>query len=239
MTTTTTFHERLRTWSRLTWLLPGVSLLTLWGTFRHQPDPSTRFDDWSAFVTTDLFLVQHVTVSIAGQSLFVLGAIGLAAVLLVHSPRGRSATWGLVLAVLGSGGLLAAFGLAAFGQPAVGDLQLQGHAAKDVYDAMYSPVAFVVILTGALLWALSTPLLAWSARGVPGVDRWTAWLFGASAPLVGLVGVLVGELQTVGSVSGVVGGVLLARRVQRLTLPEAERPSGQAARPQAPRQPAV
>ncbi len=213
----TRLSQRLRAMSRLIWLLPVVSALTLWGTFHHQPDPSTRFTDWSEFVTTDVFLVQHLTVSILGQTLFVLGVIGLASALVVHSPRGRSAAWGTVLAVLGSGGLIAAFGLAAFGQPAVGELQLQGFVgAPDVYDAMYSPIAFAVILASALLWAVSTPLLARSARALPGVDRWTAWLFGASAPLVGFFGVLIGELQTVGSVFGIVGGVLLALRVSRL-----------------------
>ena len=214
----TRLASRLHTASRLTWLLPVVSALTLWGTFHHQPDPSTRFTDWSEFVTTDGFLIQHLSVSILGQTLFVLGVIGLASALVAHSPRGRSAAWGTLLAVLGSGGLIAAFGLAAFGQPAVGELQLQGYAgAHDVYDAMYSPVAFAVILGSALLWAVSTPLLARSARALPGVDRWTAWLFGASAPLVGFFGVLIGELQTVGSVFGLVGGVLLARQVTRLS----------------------
>jgi hypothetical protein len=209
--------SRLHVASRLTWLLPVVSALTLWGTFHHQPDPSTRFTDWSEFVTTDVFLVQHLSVSILGQTLFILGAIGLASALVAHSPRGRSAAWGTLFAVLGSGGLVAAFGLAAFGQPAVGELQLQGYAgAHDVYDAMYSPVAFAVILGSAVLWAVSTPLLARSARALPGVDRWTAWLFGASAPLVGFLGVIVGPLQTVGSVFGLVGGVLLARQVTRL-----------------------
>jgi hypothetical protein len=211
-------HQRLSTAGQLTWLLPAVSGLTLWGTFRHQPDPSSRFTDWSEFVTTDVFLVQHLAVSIVGQTLFVLGAIGLASALLARSARGRAAFWGLVLAVLGSGGLIAAFGLAAFGQPAVGDLQLEGYAgAHDVYEAMYSPLAFAVILSGALLWALSTPLLAWSATTIPWVGRWTAWLFGASAPLVGFFGVLIGELQTVGALFGIVGGVLLARQVTRTT----------------------
>jgi hypothetical protein len=200
------------------WLLPLVSALTLWGTFRHQPDPTTRFTEWSEFVTTQVFLVQHVVVSILGQTLYVLGALGLTAALVVRSPRGRSASWGLVLAVLGSGGLIAGFGLAAFGQPAVGDLQLQGYdGAQDVYDAMYTPLAFVVLLSGALLWALSTPLLARSALGIDGVSRTSAWLFGASGPLIAVLGVAIGQLQTVGSLAGLVGGVLLARELSRTT----------------------
>jgi hypothetical protein len=120
--------------------------------------------------------------------------------------------------VPGSGGLIAGFGLAAFGQPAVGDLQLQGYdGAQDVYDAMYTPLAFVVLLSGALLWALSTPLLARSALGIGGVSRTSAWLFGASGPLIAVLGVAIGQLQTVGSLAGLVGGVLLARELSRTT----------------------
>lgn len=209
-------QDRLRSVSRLTWLLPIVSALTLWGTLRHQPDPYTHFADWSEFVTTRVFLVQHVTVSILGQTLFILGAIGLAAALVAHSPRGRTAAWGLVLGVLGSGGLIAGFGLAAFGQPAVGRLQSQGYSgAEDVYNDMYTPVAFVVLLAGALLWAVSTTLLARSAAALPSVRRSAAWLYGASGPLIAVLGVVVGELQTVGSALGVVGGILLARGVHR------------------------
>jgi hypothetical protein len=214
-------RHRLQRTGSLMWLLPLVSVLTLWGTFRHQPDPSTRFTEWSEFVTTQVFLVQHVVVSILGQTLYILGSLGLVAVLILRSPRGRSAAWGFALAVLGSGGLLAGFGVAAFGQPAVGDLQLQGYeGAQDVYEAMYTPLAFVVILSGAVLWALSTPLLAWSARGIDGVSRTAAWLFGASGPLIAVLGVIVGELQTVGSLAGMLGGVLLARELVRPTLPE-------------------
>lgn len=210
-------EDRLRSLTALTWLLPVVSGLTLWGTFRHQPDPYTQFADWSEFVTTRAFLVQHLTVSIAGQTLFILAAIGLSAALVAHSPRGRSAAWGLVLGVLGSGGLIAGFGLAAFGQPAVGRLQAQGYASADeVYNDMYTPVAFIVLLGGALLWAISTTLLARSAAALPSVSSRAAWTYGASGPLIAVLGVAVGPLQTVGSALGVVGGILIARGVRRL-----------------------
>jgi hypothetical protein len=200
----------------MTWLLPIVSALTLWGTFRHQPDPYTDFTDWSEFVTTRIFLVQHLLVSIVGQTLFVLGAIGLTVTLLAGSPRGKAAVWGLVAGVLGSAGLIAGFGLAAFGQPAVGRLRLNGYAGADeVYNDMYTPLAFVVLLTGALLWAISTTLLARSAAGLPTVRRSAAWLYGVSGPLIAVLGVIVGELQTIGSALGLVGGVLLAHDVHR------------------------
>ena len=69
-------EDRLQSLKALTWLLPVVSGLTLWGTLRHQPDPNTQFADWSEFVTTRVFLVQHLTVSIAGQTLFILERSG-------------------------------------------------------------------------------------------------------------------------------------------------------------------
>jgi hypothetical protein len=203
---------RLNVFARAVWLLPAFSALTLWATLEHQPDPSTEFTKWSEFVTTDRFLLQHVIGSIGGQALFALGAAALGGVLVLRSARPRQAAWGVAAGIIGSGGLLAGFGTAAFAQPAIGNLELGGYAGgKDVYDDVYTPLAIGVLLGGALLFAVSTVLLARSASTLDSVSRWGVWLFGASGPLVGVFGIFIGELQTVGAVAGVVGGVMMAR----------------------------
>lgn len=202
---------QLRTVARAVWLLPVFGVLTLWATLDHQPDPSTEFTRWSEFVTTDAFLLEHVIGSIGGQALYAIGATALGAVLLVHGTRPRWAMWGVVTALTGSAGLLIGFGTAAFAQPAVGDLQLNGFAqARSVYDDMYTPLAISVLLGGALLFAVSTVLLALSASTLERVSTWSTWLFGVSGPLIGVFGVFIGELQTAGCVAAVVGGAWLA-----------------------------
>lgn len=170
-------QARFRTVARAVWLLPAFGLLTLWATLEHQPDPSTQFQEWSEFVTTDAFLLEHVVGSIGGQALYAIGACALGAVVLVHGSRPRQAMWGVVTALAGSAGLLVGFGTAAFAQPAVGALQLGGEArVQSVYDDMYTPLAIAVLLGGALLFAVSTVLLARAATSLDRVSTWGAWL---------------------------------------------------------------
>ncbi|AEF38644.1 hypothetical protein [Hoyosella subflava] len=209
-------RDRLRMISRGVWLLPVFSVLTLWTTFEHQPDPLSEFSAWSQFVTTDRFLLQHVIGSIGGQALFALAVSALGAVLVLRSARPRQALWGVATGVIGSAGLLAGFGTAAFAQPALGDLQIDGYAgAQAVYENVYSPIAISVLLGGALLFALSTVLLARAAHTLAHVSSLGAWLFGVSGPLVGVFGIFVGGLQTVGAATGIAGGVLIARGVHK------------------------
>ena len=190
-----------------------------WATFEHQPDPTSDFRSWSQFVTTDKFLVSHLAGSILGQALFVLGAIALAAAVLPTTQRPREAAAGVVTAVVGSAGLLAGFGTAAFAQPAIARLELAGGAdARQVYDEVYAAPAMITLLGGAALFALSTVLLARAAASAGAARRATV-AFGASGPLIGVIGIALGPAQTVGAAAAIVGGVGLARtfRDQRNT----------------------
>lgn len=196
---------------RTLWLLPLAGAVTLWATFEHQPDPSTRFTDWARFVTTDRFLAQHVIGSILGQAIWILGAAALTALALQAGRRNRSAIVGFTLTVLGAAGLIAGFGVAAFAQPAIGHLELDGFARADaVYDDVYGIPTFVTLLGGAVLFSLASVLLARAARTVDGVPRWAAVTFGAAGPLIGFLGVAIGALQTVGSLAAIIGGIGIA-----------------------------
>ncbi len=182
-----------------------------WATFEHQPDPTSDFRSWSQFVTTDRFLVSHLAGSILGQALYLLGAVALAAAVLPTTRRPRGTATGIVTAVVGSAGLLAGFGTAAFAQPAIGQLELAGVAtARQVYDEMYAAPAMITLLGGAALFAVSTLLLARAAASA-GAARWATVAFGASGPLIGVIGIVLGAAQTIGAAAAVVGGVGLAR----------------------------
>jgi hypothetical protein len=205
-TTTTTLALR-----RGLWLLPLAGAVMLWATFEHQPDPTTKFSEWARFVTTDRFLAQHLIGSILGQGIWILGAAALTALALQTGRRNRSAIVGFTFTVLGAAGLIAGFGVAAFAQPAIGHLELDGFARADaVYDDVYGIPTFVTLLGGAVLFALASVLLARAARTVDGVPRWAAVTFGAAGPLIGFLGVAIGALQTVGSLAAIIGGIGIA-----------------------------
>jgi hypothetical protein len=190
-----------------------------WATLEHQPDPTSEFRSWSHFVTTDRFLVSHLAGSILGQALFLLGAIALAAAILPTTRRQREAAAGIVTAVLGSAGLLAGFGTAAFAQPAIARIELAGDTnARQVYDDVYATPAMITLLGGAALFALSTVLLARAAASA-GAARWTTVAFGASGPLIGVIGIALGPAQTVGAAAAIVGGVGLARTFRASYVP--------------------
>jgi hypothetical protein len=193
------------------WLLPLFGALALWATWQHQPDVETRFTSWAGFVTTRRFLATHLLGSIGGQVAYLLGSAALAAVLLATSRRRGAAVAGFALGAAGSAGLLAGFGVAAFAQPAIGHLELDGVAgASALYDDVYGPWAFVVLIGGALLFSAGAVLTARAALAA-GAPRWAAVAFGAAAPLIGVVGVALGAAQTVGSVAALAGGARLAR----------------------------
>ena len=198
------------------WLLPVFGALTLWATLVHQPDPTTEFAAWARFVTTDEFLAKHLLGSILGLALSTIGVAALAWAVLATGHRARPAVWGFTLTVVGSAGLIAGFGVAAFAQPAIGNLEIQGSAgAHAVYDDVYGIPTFVTLIGGAVLFSAASILLARAAAALEGVPRWARFAYGASGPLIGFLGIAVGPLQTVGSVAALTGGIGIAAAVRR------------------------
>ena len=196
------------------WLLPAAAAVTSWATFEHQPDVTSQFADWARFVTTDKFLASHLVGSIVGQAVWILGAAALAAVVVAKGRRVRSAVAGLVAMTLGGAGLIAGFGVAAFAQPAIGHLELAGAAgAQEVYDDVYGIPTLVTLIGGGVLFAAATVLLARAAAALDGVPRWAVVTFRLSGPFIGVLGIAVGALQTVGSIAALVGTVAIARSV--------------------------
>lgn len=210
-------HHALMRMSLLVWLMPVYFAATFLTTLRHQPDPKSSFGAWSRFVTTDRFLVSHWAGSIGGQVLFVLAATALAVLAFAYGARPGRALVGAMTALAGSCGLLVGFGVAAAAQPSVGRLYLGGEeTAVDVYHDMYAPITMTVLISGAVMFAVGTVVLAVACSGPrPVADRFAILLFGASGPLVAVFGVLVSELQTVGSVAGVIGSGVLAWQLRR------------------------
>lgn len=80
------------------WAMPVFALLLGVGTLDHQPPPQTQIDDWSRFVTTDLFLYKHLIASIGGAVFGAFGAIAFGVVLMQRGSV-RLGLWGLLTGV--------------------------------------------------------------------------------------------------------------------------------------------
>ena len=162
---------------RSLWLLPLWAVLLFLATFTHQPDPQTAFADWSAYVTTDIFLVSHLVASIAGAA---IGSIAIAGLMLyLQDSRGaRRMVTGMAATIAGNLFLTAIFGIAAFAQPAMGRMFLAGEAvAFDFYNEVYgAPLLATAML--ALLLFLIGGIFTGSAIAASGrLPRWTGWAY--------------------------------------------------------------
>jgi len=185
-----------------TWLVPLHAVLLVWGTWKRQPSPATEFARWAEFVTTEEFRWAHLVVSIGGQTAGVIGTAALTALVISRgAPVGRSAL-GLVLHLTGSSLMLSGFGVAAFAQPAIGRLHERHPVlAEEMYDAVYSPAAFVVLLTGLVLFSFSTVATGSALRQAAGVPTWVGRTFAVAGPVFGVIGFLFGTFQTVGALA--------------------------------------
>jgi hypothetical protein len=193
------------------WLVPLHALLLLWATWKRQPSPSTQFAEWAEFVSTDQFLWSHLVASIGGQT---VGMIGITALTGLAAQRGapiRPAGVGLVLHLAGSGLMVSGFGVAAFAQPAIGQVhEQQPEVAEQLYHAVYGPTAFVVLLTGLALFSFSTVATGAALTASGAVPRWTGRMYAVAGPVFGVVGFLFGTFQTVGALALAAAGATAA-----------------------------
>lgn len=80
--------------------LPLYGALTFWSSMNPQPDPSTHYEAWSRFVTTDHYVWTHMMGSIVGLILAIFGTFALGA-FLANSRAGRLVLVAMVLTVMG------------------------------------------------------------------------------------------------------------------------------------------
>lgn len=218
-------NNTLSRWARAAiWTLPVYGALTLTATVRQQPDPATDFSAWSEYVTTTWFYASHIGASMFGLALGTLGVVGLG-VALAGGLRPRAALTAVALHVLGAAVVLGLFGVAAFVQPTIGEAFLGGEtAAQGWYDAVFASARTLVpAATGLLLFSAASAVMAWSLAGHPNVPRWLAWLFGVTAPFMGILGLMVSVLQPLGGALLVVSGALLAVRLRPVSPPPGAR----------------
>ena len=199
------------------WLLPMYALLTLVATLTHQPDPETEFHAWSEYVTTSTFFVSHVVGSILATALLILGVFALAG-RLSATRRGRTAHAAAITTVVGTTGVLAMFGVAAFAQPAIGQAFLSGvDAARDLHNDVFDAATLAVAVPTVLLFSVGIALLGWATAASAQVPKWASISLGLSGPFIGILGLALGTAQTIGSLLLLVGGTVVARSLSSTT----------------------
>ena len=181
-------------------LLPIYGVLTFIGTFTHQPDPNTDFEAYARYLSTTSYLVQHLVCSIFGLILGILGAIALG-IYLADGRSGRLALFAMVASVAGSGFVLTIFGFSTIISPVIGQLYLAGHRGViAVNEAIFSSAAFgILAVPGLLLSTASTILFGiaiWHSGTLP---KWAGVLYAPTGFLISIVGLQIGQAQTLGT----------------------------------------
>ena len=208
--------DRLTGWIRAgIWALPVYAALTLGATVTHQPDPATRFESWSRYVTTDIFLISQIFGSILGTAFGILGMAALAA-FLAGTRRSGLAAWGLVAGIFGKVLLTAVFGIAAGAQPAIGRAFLAGEQGiQQLYQEVYSAPVFGMAGAGVLLLSAAFVLLGWATVASELLPRWSGVALALGGPLIGIAGLIFGPSQTLGALLILGAGMGIAPGVHR------------------------
>ncbi len=206
-----------RTARRGLWALPLWTVLLFLGTLTHQPDPQTNFAGFAAYVTTTEFLISHIVASIVGAAVGVLGLLALFTFLALRV-RSHVAIAGLAMAVLGNVMICSVFGVAAFGQPAVGRLYLAGQTAAAVttYNDMYGAPLTATVTAGILLLVAGVIALGITVTRSRVGGRWPGIGMAVGIVVFGVIGVILADIvQTIGAVLLVASTLWLAYDAMR------------------------
>ena len=216
--------------------LPLYGALTFLTSLNPQPDPSTEYEAWSRFVTTNDYVIGHVLGSGLGLIALIFGSFALGAYL----AKSRAATLGLVamvLTVLGSCLFMMLMGVSAFAAPEEGQAYLAGieDYAKlpDSFADMVFMVTFIVVLLLSFVGNVLLGIAVWRSAVLP---KWAGALWAAAPILMYILGMVyamaIGARSTpptvlLGSLLVVVSGAWIAWSVLRKPA-SAPEPSGHA-----------
>jgi hypothetical protein len=197
------------------WALPVWAVLLFLGTLTHQPPYKTHFAAWTRYVTTDSFLTSHLVNSIGGAAVGMLAFVALAVTLFLRGTP-RLATWALATSLIGNVCVVSVFGVAAFGQPAIGRLFLGGdHRARHLYDDVNGTPLLTTALLGVLLLSAGLILFGLGVRRVHLVHQAAGWCLVVGGPLFAIVGVVLADVvQSIGVAILVVGTSWIALRTE-------------------------
>jgi len=164
--------------------LPLYGALTCYSSIEGQPDPSTHYEAWSRFVTTNGYVVGHVFGSILGLIFAIFGVFALG-VYLATSRAGRLGLVGMVMTVFGNALFLPLQGISTFAAPKEGQAYLAGIEQYAKLPSIFADTMFG--LTGLLFFLLAfggsilLGVAVWRSGTLP---RWAGALWAAANVLM-------------------------------------------------------
>jgi hypothetical protein len=206
------------------WALPVWAATLVLGTLTHQPDPQTEFANFAAYVTTNQFLISHLVNSILGAAIGSIGAIGLMLYLQDSLTAGKAIT-GMVATVLSNTLNAAAFGAAAFTQPALGQAFLAGNTSViEIYNLVYAAPMFGTIILALVLLLVGGVSTGLAIAGSGYFPRWAGWLYAAMIIALALSVFAFPAAQTL--INGLLffATLVVAWSAKRKSLPQAANP---------------
>jgi hypothetical protein len=208
--------QQVHTFARIAiWALPVWATLLFFGTFTHQPDPQTAFNDFATYVTTNQFLFSHLINSILGAAIGSIGVIALALLLQDSKAIGKALT-GMVATVVANTLTSSIFGVAAFAQPAMGRVFLAGQEnALEFYNNVYAAPLFLTALVSLLLFIAGGIFIGIAISASGRWPRWTGWVYAVTTTGFVLSNFLLPVGQSITSALLIVATVTLAWNVQR------------------------
>ncbi len=197
------------------WLLPVYGVLLALSTLTHQPDPEAEFEEYSRYITTDIFLVSHLGASILGAGLGLVGLVA-ALLLLVRGPAAVSAMVGAALTIVGNMLITTVFGAAAFTQPALGRAFLAGdEGMPTLNDDVYGTPLFATVGVGLLLFIAGAIVFGRSvARTSPDL-RWPGYGYAIGLSVFAIAGFMIPIVQPVGGAMAAAAAILIAVRLPK------------------------
>ena len=213
MTTLQATERHLRLATVGVWLLPAYAFCLALSTLTHEPDHSEDFAAWSRYVTTDVFVVSHVGLSILGAGLGLVGVV-CALVLMLPGPASGTALVATALTIVGNVLFTSIFAAAAYAQPAIGRAFLDGMpGAESLYDQVYGAPLLTAFALGALTFVSGALLLGRALARTKPALRFAGWTYGVALVVFLVAGFTVSVLQPVAAAVACAAGVVAALRL--------------------------
>ena len=163
--------------------LPLYGVMTFWSSLNPQPDPSTQYEAWARFVSTNGYLLKHLFVSVLGIIFVIFGTFALGAYL-ARSRAGRMGLWAMVIAIFGHTLWLTIGGVSTFASPSEGQAYLAGaEELKNLPTTLVDTAQLATIGVSILLGFVGNVLLGiavWRSEILP---KWAGALW-AFAPVL-------------------------------------------------------
>lgn len=173
--------------------LPMYGMLTVWSTWKPQPDQVADPEAWARYVSSTYYVLDHTFGAIGGGVLAILGVFALGSYL-AGSRLGRLGLIAMVMTIVGHALGLTIGGISSFATAAVGRAYLSG--TPEVMQLEFPAAMTMVFLLAILLMFVGNVLLGWAVFRSGTLPRWAGATWIASALLFYVLGAVAGMATT-------------------------------------------